>query len=469
MAQIPVLSGIYTDNGPDFRRSYPVNLVPVALPNGISNGYVRPADGARAVGTGPGIDRGGIEVNGFHYRVMGTKFVQVLADNSVITIGDVGGSGPVTLDYSFTLMAIASSGMLWYYDLAANTLTQVTDPDLGTVLDVAWVDGYFMTTDGQYLVVTELSDPYAVNPLKYGSSEADPDPVVAIIKLRNEIYALNRHTIEVFDNVGGELFPFERIEGAQIQKGCVGTHACCQFADAIAFLGNGRNEAPSVYLGANGNAQKIATREIDTILAGYTETQLAAVEMESRIGNGQQQLFIHLPDRTLGYDIVASQAVGEPVWFVLTGALFGFSAYRPRHLTYVNDNWYCGDTASSSVAILDPDIGTQFGNEVRWEFGTTIIYNESRGAIVNEMELVALTGRVAVGTNPTISTAYSLDGQTWSMERYIAAGGAGDRTKRLCWFRCGILRNWRIQRFSGTSNARLSFARLEAQLEPLAY
>jgi hypothetical protein len=55
------------------------------------------------------------------------------------------------------------------------------------------------------------------------------------------------------------------------------------------------------------------------------------------------------------------------------------------------------------------------------------------------------------------------------MERYISAGKTGDRGKRLCWFRCGILRNWRIQRFSGTSSARLTLARLEAQLEPLAY
>jgi len=29
--------------------------------------------------------------------------------------------------------------------------------------------------------------------------------------------------------------------------------------------------------------------------------------------------------------------------------------------------------------------------------------------------------------------------------------------------------NWRIQRFRGDSQAHLSFARLEAQLEPLAY
>jgi hypothetical protein len=66
---------------------------------------------------------------------------------------------------------------------------QVTDPDLGVVLDVVWVDGYFMTTDGEFLVVTELTDPTQVNPLKYGSSEVDPDPVVALLKLRNEVYA----------------------------------------------------------------------------------------------------------------------------------------------------------------------------------------------------------------------------------------------------------------------------------------
>jgi hypothetical protein len=44
-----------------------------------------------------------------------------------------------------------------------------------------------------------LNDPTAVDPLKYGSSEADPDPILAIRKIRNEVYALNRHTVEVFD------------------------------------------------------------------------------------------------------------------------------------------------------------------------------------------------------------------------------------------------------------------------------
>jgi putative ABC transport system ATP-binding protein len=43
--QIPVLSGIYADGDADFRSSYPVNLVPVPKDSGVSQGYLRPADG----------------------------------------------------------------------------------------------------------------------------------------------------------------------------------------------------------------------------------------------------------------------------------------------------------------------------------------------------------------------------------------------------------------------------------------
>ena len=258
--QIPILNGIYTDSTPELRTAYPVNLVPVPNASGISNSFLRPGDGIVSNGTGPGIDRGGINWRDRLYRVMGTKLVEINSAGTVTTLGDVGGPTDqlVTFDYSFDQLAIASGGRLYYWN--ETTLTQVTDPDLGVVLDFCWVDGYFMTTDGEFLIVTELTDPTQVNPLKYGSSEVDPDPVVALLKLRNEVYALNRNTIEVFDNVGGELFPFARIDGAQIQKGVVGTQACCIYIERVAFLGGGRNEAPGIYVGAAAVTEKISTQ-----------------------------------------------------------------------------------------------------------------------------------------------------------------------------------------------------------------
>ena len=467
--QIPILSGIFTDNGPDFRTSYPVNLVPTPKASGISTGYLRPGDGIVANGTGPGTDRGGINWEGNLYRVMGTSLVEIDSDGTVSVLGDVGGPVEelVTFDYSFDLLAIASGGRLYYWNGA--TLVQVTDPDLGLVLDVVWVDGYFMTTDGEFLVVTELSDPTQVNPLKYGSSEVDPDPVVALLKLRNEVYALNRNTIEVFDNVGGALFPFARIDGAQIQKGVVGTFACCVYEESIAFLGSGRNEAPGIYIGANGIAKKISTQEIDEILLQYTEEQLATVKLEARNDRAHQHLYVHLPDRTIVFDAAASQALQDLVWFNLTSTVVGFAQYRARNMVYAYDKWLVGDPQSSNIGYLVDTVGSHWGEQVRWEFGTLIVYNEGKGALFHQMELVSLTGRVALGVDPQISTSYSVDGLSYSQEKFIKVGTIGNSSKRLSWFQQGHMRNFRIQRFRGYSDSHISLARLEAKIEGLAY
>jgi hypothetical protein len=326
-----------------------------------------------------------------------------------------------------------------------------------------------MTTDGEFLIVTELTDPSQVNPLKYGSSEVDPDPVVALLKLRNEIYALNRNTIEVFDNVGGELFPFARIDGAQVQKGCLGTQACCVYIERIAFLGGGRNEAPSIYVGAAATTQKISTQEIDNLLLTYTEEQLATTKLEARNDKNHQHLYVHLPDRTIVYDASASEALGDQVWFTLTSTVVDFSQYRARNLVWCYDKWLVGDPQSSAIGYLVQDTGHHWGQQVRWEFGTLIAYNEGNGAIFNRLELVSLTGSVALGKNPQISTSYSVNGLAWSQDKSIAVGTIGDTAKRLAWFQQGHMRNWRIQRFRGDSDAHISFVRLEAQIEALAY
>jgi hypothetical protein len=115
------------------------------------------------------------------------------------------------------------------------------------------------------------------------------------------------------------------------------------------------------------------------------------------------------------------------------------------------------------------DISSHYGEIVRWEFGTMIVYNEGRGAIIQNLELVSLTGSVAFGEDPAICTSYSTDGQSWSQNKFIKVGQLGQRAKRLVWFQQGWMRNWRIQRFQGTSEAHVSFARLEAQIEALAF
>lgn len=465
--KIPILSGIYADSVSDFRNSYPRNLIPVPKQTGISQGYLKPAHGlVHLSADGPGADRGGIRWNDVLYRVMGTKLVSVDAAGVITILGDVGGPiKQVTMDYGFDRLAIASSNRLWYWD--GFTLTEVVDPDIGSVLDVAWVDGYFMTTDGTNLVVTELNDPTAVNPLRYGSSEADPDPIKGILKVRNEIYALNRHTIELFDNVGGTGFPFARIEGAQIQKGVLGTNCACVYMDAIAILGSGRNEPPGVYLCANASAVPISTREIDTILRGYTEAQLSTAIMESRTDKSHAHLMIHLQDHTLVYDGRASQVVQEPVWFTLTSTIVGRGRYRARNHVWCYDKWIFSDPFTTRLGTQSETVSTHYGEEIGWDFGTVIVYNDGNGAVFHELELVALTGNAALGDDATIWTSYSTDGVTFGNEHPRRCGRIGERNMRINWLQQGHMRHWRIQKFRGTSKCHMSMAALNARIEPL--
>lgn len=463
--QIPVMNGIYTDSNSDFRTAYPRNLVPVPKQQGVSNGYLRPADGIIEQGSTAGVPRGAINWNGVCYRVQGDRLITVSSTGSVTTLGTIPGTGRVTMTYSFTKLAIAAQGLLYYWD--GTSLTTVTDPDLGIVLDVVWVDGYFMTTDGSYIVVTELNDPTAVNPLKYGSSEADPDKIVGLQKVRNEVYVVNRYTIEVFQDVGGALFPFQRIAGAQVMRGAIGTKTMTVFLEGIAFLGSGRNEPPAVWIAGNSSSVKLSTREIDQILLGYTELELSKALMEVKVSNNHQSIFIHLPDQTLVYDGSGSAATQEPIWYTLTSGLEELGQYRAQYFVWCYDTWSCADPTTTKLGTLTNTVSTHYGDKVGWSFSTDILYNEGNGAIFHELELVCLTGNAVLGLDPTIWTSYTLDGQTWSQERPRTAGKQGERNKRISWLQQGSMRNWRSQKFRGNSDAHLSVVRLEATLEPL--
>jgi len=487
--QVSILSGVYTSGGaPDVRLAYPVNMVPTPVPSGISEGYLRPTDGivqVGAVGAVTGSTRGGINWLGTLYRVIGSHLYAIGVDGTYTDIGDVGDGPPVSMAYGPSYrtpdssgnitnaspvvpgrLAIASGGNLYLYDGAS--LVQVTDVDLGAALDVTWVDGYFMTHDGEFIVVTELTDPTAVDPFKYGSAEADPDPVVALLKIRNSPVALNRYTIEYFDNVGGTGFPFQRIEGAQVMRGCVGAKACCVFEEAIAFIGSGRNEQPGIYLAQNGSSTKLGTVEVDRILSTFTEQQLALSVLESRNDNGHAHLYVHLPDRTLVFDMTSTQVAKAAVWFTLTTSLTGFGTYRARFFVWCYDRWNVGDPNSAKVGYTDQTVSTHWGERIRWEFSTAMAYNDGNGALVHVLELVALTGRVALGADPTMSTSYTEDGVAWSQPSVITVGRIGDRTLRLQWRRQGLMRHFRAQRFRGTSDAHIGVMRLEVEVEGLA-
>ncbi|MES2781723.1 MAG: packaged DNA stabilization protein [Pseudomonadota bacterium] len=468
MVQVPIMSGISV-KGTDFKSDFPVNLIPVPKAQGISEGYLRPAEGIVTIADGGQVNRGGTRWRDEHYRVAGVNLIKISESGAVGiigAIGETGGADWATFAQSFDHLAINAGGKIFMYD--GTTLTQVTDPDLGVSLDVEWANGYFISTDGANLISSDINNPFSYNLLRYAASEINPDPVVALMRLRSEIYAVNRYTIEVFAALTnpGLLFPFARVDGAQIMKGAVGSRACCEFMESLAFVGSGDNQPPAVWAGSAGSVAKLSTRDIDDVLKELTLAELQGVVMESRADRNHEFLYVHLPNQTLVYDGMASAALQQPVWFVLKS---GDGGYRARGMVWCYNQWNVADPFGSLIGRYSDAVGAHYGDLTTWQFSTPVIYGEGRGVQVHEIELVALSGDIAGGDDPVIGTSYSIDGVVWSQPKYIKAGRVGERNKRLTWDKQGEFRNWRVQRFTGDSRAHLAFVRLEAKMEALAW
>lgn len=458
IATIPLLGGRAATEQAEFIDSPPVNLEPVALDNKIAKGQFRAPHGSVKALDGPGVDRGGVCWNGHHLRVMGTKLVEVAMGVATV-LGDVGGDGPVTLDYGFDRVGIRSSESLFYWDGLA--LAQVTDADLGPVLDVIWVDGYFMTTDGTSMVVTELTDPTSVKPLKYGSAEEDPDMITGLIKFRGEVYALGRHTIQVFQNAGSSGFPFRQVRGATIPYGCVSASAKCLFAESFAFVGGGRNEGLGVYVAGQGTAIKISGRALGRALSKVSDP--TGIECENRTYLGERRLMIHLPQETWTYLFEASRELGEAVWFIQRSGRG--RAYRLRHAVECNGSLFVGDTETGALGTLSGDTSAHFGESVEWRFDTGFAHGDGTGYIIHSVELVGLPGRTPDDARAFLSI--SRDGETWGAERVIDLGGRGERRKRMQWRPHWRVPNYGSLRFRGYDHAMPGFTKIVADVEPL--
>lgn len=461
--QIPIYEGIYVDAVSDFRTAYPVNLSPVPKKTGFSDGYLRTVEGVAFFGLTNGRNRGGIEWNDILYRACGTKLVSISAAGIATELGDIGDNGKdAVFTFSVDRLAIASNGKLWYYNVATG-VTQVVDPDVGVVNWVVWIDGYFVVTDGNTMAVTELADPYSVNPLKYGTAEASPDIINSLLRISGQLVAVGALTNEFFQNVGGPLFPFQRMPNALIERGSVGAYAAALYNQTFAFVGRGVNEAASVYLAGPGSTAQIATREIDTLLS--EEADLSTVKLETRVDKSMQLLYVHLATKTLVYDVSATAVFQKPIWFILNSGVAGDLPYRCRDFVRVYGKWVCGDRQANQTGAIVSNTTRQFGEKIMWQFDTSFGFNQGFGSIFHQVELHHRPG--AQGDPAVIWHQYSDNGQEYSMLREAQPTNPGQTSTRAIWFGCGLMRDARVLRFRGVNDAPDSFAALTANVEPL--
>lgn len=125
------------------------------------------------------------------------------------------------------------------YYLRNNVVAQVTDVDLLAPLSMTFNDGYFVigTVQNQFQS-GELDDASAWNALAFSRADANPDAIVTVNTLQQDILIFGQVTTEIHRDVGDYPFPFQRV--AVIQWGCYAPESVAHIAGTVAFVAHDR-------------------------------------------------------------------------------------------------------------------------------------------------------------------------------------------------------------------------------------
>lgn len=472
--QIPLTRGNKTTLTSEFTDNLLENMIVRPDPVLDVNGYIDNHYGLELIGSSipEGVSRGGVYNDriGKGYRVIGDSFIELNSDGSFNRVlGNVAGSGQVTMPFSFNTQAIITqSGEFYLYDETSG-FREVNDPDLGDVFDGTWIDGYYFMVDKESPIVTDILAEDSIRQLSYGSAEIDPDPIRGCDKWRNFATVFGSSTMEYYENVGGTNYPFQRVESYTIYVGIVGTRAKVKLPRDAGFiiLGGSRNEKVSFHFAVNGSAENISTKTVDRILDTYTEEELSTAVLEHIRDEDQDFIYAHLPKHTLIYDILSSQKLGFRQWSILkTGwaVQSNFKGYwqgiNPVKMPSINEYTW-GNRNNPLLSKFTKENCEQLGEQQEHLTFTPII-RDSKPVTINELSPQTTNGNNKINRYESISIAATQDGRSYSKESFYQIGDRGARFDQIIWRRVGFYRNWfgyRL-RYVGKTNITLASLRV---------
>lgn len=462
--KVGFIRGDSVDDNVEYRDNLPVNMYSIPSQKFGSPGYVINYYGLTSFATGEGIDRGGIWVSRSglegHYRVSGNSLISIDSSGNTTVLGSIPGSDQVSMDYSFNNLAIVADGKLYYYNPDAG-FRQITDPEVGSPIDLVWVDGYFFLTDGENIYHSNILNEELYEPLDFSNAQFIPDSSRGLGKNDdNEVLVFGEFSTEYFINTGNENFAFQRITRKAQKIGIVGTHAKAEMSARYYILGRRVETAPSLHVISIGNEQSFSTREIDKIIAEYTESDLESITIDAYKRDNISFVKIHLPRHTLLFNEPIAQSLGiEYAWTILKSDVLGDLTYRAKNVVFDprNGDWLIGDKRDGSVGVMSEENCTHYGQIAEWLLYTAFLKLETLS--VNSLEMETIPG-IAPDNDATVFISQTVNGRTYGKEYIQVYGENLDYNQRFRVRNMGYIRDWVGYKFRGASRSRMSFCNL---------
>jgi hypothetical protein len=474
MPQLPlnIFGGFYENQSIPMSHQNCINWIPqIAEGEALSQGALITPQSLTAFGTtGDASNRGAIVMGGIPYVVNGTALYSFDSAGAYTNYGAITGTGRVSMASNGTKLAIVvPGGNAYQFDSGTSNITQVTDPDYIASDTVVFKDGYYVYTasDGSVFFNSALNDPLTFDALDFGTAEINPDRIIAGHVNHNELFILGEETIEVFQNIGGSGFPFQRIQGANIQKGCYAKFSPVEFDNTFMFIGGGVNEKAAIWrVVSSQTAVKISTDAIDHAIQKFTEDEIALAFSYTFTVNGQFIVAFTfesdtIPDVTFCYNGTSKR------WFQMQSGIDD-NKWRVSAIVQAYGEILCTDTEDGRMGKLD-DVFTEYGETIYQERTSQPYMIDGSSQYWSENELFMETGTGLTsgqGSDPQIRMSYSDDGgRTFSAERARSFGKIGEYNKRVVWRRLGRVPFNRVVRFTNSDPVKANILKMEGTLE----
>lgn len=476
--QTQILGASYVARSINAADNRMVNLFPEAIPEGGKTaGFLNRAPGLKfeqTVGTGPIRALWAHQTNGSDfYVVSGTEVYKFTSlTGTPIKLGNVSGTGPVSIADNGTQIFFACNGPSYIYNEVTNVFAQITDPDFPGAVTVAYLDGYFVFNEpnSQRVWVTSLLDGLSVDPLDFVSAEGSPDGLVSLIVDHREAWLFGSDSVEVWYDAGNADFPLSRIQGAFNEIGCVAPYSVAKLDNGLFWLGTDARGQGIVYRANGYTGVRVSTHAIEYAIAQYGNISDALAYTYQQEGHSFYVLIFPTANATWVYD------VSTQMWHERAGFKNGaFTRHRSNCQCNFGGNTVVGDFENGNIYTFDLDVYADNGDVQKWLRSWRALppgQNNLKRTAQHSLQLDAETGVgliVGQGSQPEAMLRWSDDGgHTWSNEHWKEMGAIGQYGYRTIWRRLGMtvkLRD-RVYEVSGTDPVKIAIMGAELLISP---
>jgi hypothetical protein len=186
------------------------------------------------------------------------------------SLGSIAGTGVASWAGGFGEILVTRGTVMRRYNGSA--LSNVTFPDTANVRAVCFIGSLFVAvrgdTSGKFYWSAPL-DGSSWDALDFATAEREPDSLLDIMNLGDNIWLFGQQSIESWSHTGDADLPFARIEQVSFDQGIMDTGCVCAADNSLFFVGSKR-----IVFRLSDVPQRISDSGIEERLADSTTARL---------------------------------------------------------------------------------------------------------------------------------------------------------------------------------------------------